>query len=247
MLKSLAGLLLNVDASVMQHLYHYMYTSIQKFARSTIKEMYVYQLKKKKPKVLFLEHLNAILLDERFDQQQRGEKQLGGVPSLSQQHFTRVLLEAMVSEKNKLMLGGFFKEKEYKDNQVAEVNDFLRDAFFFPFMMNFSDTVRDCSDLSELWYKEFYLELSKQIQFPIEMSLPWILTDVVLESNAPDQIENLLYPMDLYNDAANRALHHLKSRYLFEEIEAEVNLCFDQFLWKLSRRFYKYCKSVAAW
>ena len=46
-----------------------------------------------------------------------------------------------------------------------------------------------CSDLSELWYKEFYLELSKEIQFPIEMSLPWILTEHILDTDAPELAE----------------------------------------------------------
>jgi hypothetical protein len=38
---------------------------------------------------------------------------------------------------------------------------------------------QDCCDLSQLWYREFYLEMTmgKRIQFPIEMSMPWILTD----------------------------------------------------------------------
>lgn len=104
----------------------------------------------------------------------------------------------------------------------------------------------DCADLSELWYKEFYLELTKQIQFPIEMSLPWILAESVLESGAPEMIEFVLYPLDIYSDAANRALHKLKTRFLYDEIEAEVNLCFDQFIWKLSQKIFVNAKSVAA-
>ena len=41
---------------------------------------------------------------------------------------------------------------------------------------------QDCCDLSQLWYREFYLEMTmgKRIQFPIEMSMPWILTDHIL-------------------------------------------------------------------
>jgi hypothetical protein len=46
-----------------------------------------------------------------------------------------------------------------------------------------------CSDLSELWYKEFYLEISKEIQFPIEMSLPWILTEHILDTDAAELTE----------------------------------------------------------
>ena len=44
------------------------------------------------------------------------------------------------------------------------------------------------------------------VQFPIEMSFPWILTDHVLEKGAPTYIECVLYPFDLYNDSAFHAL-----------------------------------------
>ena len=52
-----------------------------------------------------------------------------------------------------------------------------------------AETVTACADLSEMWYKEFYLELSKEIQFPIEMSLPWILTEHILDTDAPELAE----------------------------------------------------------
>ena len=75
--------------------------------------------------------------------------------------------------------------------------------FFLP-----SNPLKDCGDLSQLWYREFYLEMTmgKKIQFPIEMSFPWILTDHVLEKGAPTYIECVLYPFDLYNDSAFHAL-----------------------------------------
>jgi hypothetical protein len=155
-----------------------------------------------------------------------------------------------------------------------------------------------CSDLSELWYKEFYLEISKEIQFPIEMSLPWILTEHILDTDAAELTEyahrrqcvrvcvlvrvsvslcvsvyvcvwinvcvshspsscahshthwrlcrSLLFPLDLYNDAAQRALHRLRARFLYDEIEAEVNLAFDQFLFKLSQNIYAHARARAS-
>ncbi|KAH8097919.1 hypothetical protein JL720_838 [Aureococcus anophagefferens] len=38
-------------------------------------------------------------------------------------------------------------------------------------------TARSSADFGFLWYRELYLELSQQIQFPIELSLPWILAE----------------------------------------------------------------------
>jgi cytoplasmic FMR1 interacting protein len=113
-----------------------------------------------------------------------------------------------------------------------------------------------------LWYKEFFLELSKRLQFPIDMSLPWILTDHILEPSrnpgaaaTPDQppptqeaemLEYIFYPLDLYNDAAQRALYSLQQQFLFDEIEAEVNLCFDQLVYKLSEQIYAHFKTAAS-
>ena len=54
-----------------------------------------------------------------------------------------------------------------------------------------SDSLHRCCNLSQLWYKEFYIEMSlgKRIQFPIQMSLPWILTDHVLEQKDTAMME----------------------------------------------------------
>ena len=87
------------------------------------------------------------------------------------------------------MQGGFMKEKDFKESQVNEVTEFLDAAFVFPYMLRLSETAVECSDLSELWFKEFYLELTKEIQFPIDMSLPWILASTILESEDPAAIE----------------------------------------------------------
>lgn len=62
-------------------------------------------------------------------------------------------------------------------------------------------------------------------QFPIEMSMPWILTDHVLEGRIASLLEYVLYTLDLYNDSAHYALTHFKRQYLYDEIEAEVRAC----------------------
>ena len=56
----------------------------------------------------------------------------------------------------------------------------------------------------------------------------------------------ILYPMDLYSDSAHYALHHFKQQFLYDEIEAEVNLCFDQLVYKLSEHIFAYFKQKAA-
>ena len=55
----------------------------------------------------------------------------------------------------------------------------------------------------------------------------------------------MLYPLDLYNDSAHYALTVFRKQYLYDEVEAEVNLCFDQFVSKLSEQIYAYYKHLA--
>ncbi|KAI8847612.1 cytoplasmic fragile-X interacting family-domain-containing protein [Chytridium lagenaria] len=141
--------------------------------------------------------------------------------SNSQLHFICVLLE----------------EKELKDAYVDEISVFLETV---------GKTVAECSDLSSLWFKEFYLELSRQVQFPISMSLPWILTEHILKSHDPAVIRCLFYPFELYNDAGIFALTSLKSQYIYDEITAEVNLCFDQLVFKIGERIFSHFKRLAS-
>ncbi len=56
----------------------------------------------------------------------------------------------------------------------------------------------------------------------------------------------VFYPLDLYNDAAMNALTVFKKRHLYDEVEAEVNLCFDQFVYILSEQIFRAYKQTAA-
>lgn len=59
-------------------------------------------------------------------------------------------------------------------------------------------------------------------------------------------MEYVLYPLDLYNDSALYALTIFRKQFLYDEVEAEVNLCFDQFVYKLSEQIFAYYKQLAA-
>lgn len=102
--------------------------------------------------------------------------------------------------------------------------------------MRFEETLAACSDLSSMWFKEFSLELAKEVQFPIEMSLPWILTRTAIQTSWMG--DYIAVGLDLYNDSASHALNVLGARHLFEEIEAEVNLCFDQLVFEVSQTVF---------
>lgn len=76
--------------------------------------------------------------------------------------------------------------------------------------------------------------------------MPWILTDHILKTKEPSMMEYVLYPLDLYNDSALYALTIFRKQFLYDEVEAEVNLCFDQFVYKLSEQIFAYYKQLAA-
>ncbi|OQR79720.1 cytoplasmic FMR1-interacting protein-like [Tropilaelaps mercedesae] len=165
-------------------------------------------------------------------------------PSSTQLYMVRTMLESLIADKSGAKRS---LRKDLDTASLADIERFHKQSFYWNYLLNFSQTLQECCDLSQLWYREFYLEMTmgKRIQFPIEMSLPWILTDHILTTKNPAMMECVLYPLDLYNDSAFYALTKFKKQFLYDEVEAEVNLCFDQFAYKLSDQIFAYYKHLA--
>ncbi|KAK2176606.1 hypothetical protein NP493_652g02000 [Ridgeia piscesae] len=161
--------------------------------------------------------------------------------SSTQMYLLRTMLASLIDKSRKS------QRKELDSQHVQNIENFLRATHFWPSLIHFKRSLRECCDLSQLWYREFYLEITmgRRIQFPIEMSMPWILTKHILNTRDPTMIECILYPLDLYNDSAHYALHNFKKQYLYDEIEAEVNLCFDQLIYSLSEQVFEHYKMLA--
>lgn len=136
----------------------------------------------------------------------------------------------------------------------------LRMSFFFSSSSQYFPIHNVCLECHSSYRRVF--------QFPIEMSIPWILTDHIFTSSDSSLVEGALYLLDLYNDAANYSLFNFRKRFLFDEVifftflrvcaqllrssslfkvEAEVNLCFDQFIYKLSDMVFTHFKQLASW
>ncbi|XP_065670394.1 cytoplasmic FMR1-interacting protein 1 homolog isoform X3 [Hydra vulgaris] len=167
-------------------------------------------------------------------------------PSSTQLYMLRTMLESLSSDKAGRGTKSF--RKDLDSSTLNSIDVFLRSSFFYPYLLKFSQSLKECSDLSQLWYREFFLELTmgKRIQFPIEMSMPWILTDHILQASDAAMMEYVLIPLDLYNDSADCALNRFKKQFLYDEVEAEVNLCFDQFVFRLSEDIYSHYKQLAS-
>mmetsp|Transcript_5680 Transcript_5680/g.13826 ORF Transcript_5680/g.13826 Transcript_5680/m.13826 type:complete len:1293 (-) Transcript_5680:418-4296(-) len=164
-------------------------------------------------------------------------------PTVDQVVLLRRMMNHMCSDRAEDNKGGMFKKRTLKKEWQDEWIKLYKESFFFQYVLNFKQSLRESMDLSFLWYREFYLNMTKQPQFPIDMSMPWILTKFVIKG--VQMKENIFYPMEIYNDAAEMALSFLDQRYLFDEIEAEVNLAFDQLLIHLSKEIFKYFKTLA--
>lgn len=78
--------------------------------------------------------------------------------------------------------------------------------------------------------------------------MPWILLEHIIKNQRCELplVERLGFVLDVYNDAAHRALNVLQQQFLYNEIEAEVNLAFDQLIYLISDEIYSYYKNIAA-
>ncbi|KAJ4847973.1 hypothetical protein Tsubulata_041217 [Turnera subulata] len=73
-----------------------------------------------------------------------------------------------------------------------------------------------------------------------------MLVEHVLDSQNAGLLESVLLPFDIYNDSAQQSLSVLRQCFLYDEIEAEVDHCFDIFVSKLCEIIFTYYKSWAA-
>uniref|UniRef100_A0A2K5IWN9 Cytoplasmic FMR1-interacting protein n=1 Tax=Colobus angolensis palliatus TaxID=336983 RepID=A0A2K5IWN9_COLAP len=142
-------------------------------------------------------------------------------PWIIQLYMVRTMLESLIADKS-----GSKKtlRSSLEGPTILDIEKFHRESFFYTHLINFSETLQQCCDLSQLWFREFFLELTmgRRIQFPIEMSMPWILTDHILETKEASMMEYVLYSLDLYNDSAHYALTRFNKQFLYDEIEAEL-------------------------
>uniref|UniRef100_A0A9J8BDP1 Cytoplasmic FMR1-interacting protein n=3 Tax=Cyprinus carpio TaxID=7962 RepID=A0A9J8BDP1_CYPCA len=262
MIKGLQVLMGRMESVFNHAIRHTIYAALQDFAQVTLREPLRQAIKKKKNVVQsILQAIRKTICDwetgrePHNDPALRGEKDpKGGFdikvprravgPSSTQLYMVRTMLESLVADKS-----GSKKtlRSSLEGPTILDIEKFHRESFFYTHLLNFSETLQQCCDLSQLWFREFFLELTmgRRIQFPIEMSMPWILTDHILETKEASMMEYVLYSLDLYNDSANYALTKFKKQFLYDEIEAEVNLCFDQFVYKLADQIFAYYKILA--
>ncbi|XP_049848637.1 protein pirA-like [Schistocerca gregaria] len=165
-----------------------------------------------------------------------------GALSGTRLELVRVVLSHILHRPRKYRI---LEEKDLSESELRSLESFNHQLFLQAYLVRYDSCMRAITDLGELWYREFYLELSNRVQFEIESSLAWNLIDHVLEVS-PSRMGSIVHLLNLYDCAAYRALHVINQRFLFDEIASEVNLAFDQLVYKLSLCNFGHYKAKAA-
>lgn len=142
-----------------------------------------------------------------------------------------------------IVSSAFFSCKLSSD--VDLLQQFYREANTFPSLLRFDDTLKELGDFSTIWFRELYLEITKCTQFPIDTSLPWLLTENCLLLSSAFGLQPVMSILDIYNDAASCSLYQLNQQVLYDEAEAEGKLCFDQLVFMLADQLYAHYKNEA--
>ena len=264
LIKSLAAAMMKQEALLAPYLRFHVHHRIQQLVQGDLTPLLHRVEKRKKPilpTLLKLRTLGADWLDgkePRNDYKEYSRKQ--GVVAVkhpprvvstaaTQLYILRAQVGSLCDSNSEVRAKkGIFSKADFEKEDVAVFERFYHDSFYFASVLDLARTLHEVSDLGDLWYREYFLEMTRCIQFPIEMSLPWILTEHLVMnhvSNTP-MVENVLFMLDIYNDAAHRALYVLNQQYLYDEIEAEANLVIDQLYFLLSDEIYNHYKNMAA-
>jgi len=265
MIKALSGLLCDNEYLLGPHIRKYVYYEVQNFVQAGLARPMRKAFKKSRNQILdVMEKMRIMLADwgdskvDRDDYKQKKKdiiiknevreyqnKSVG--PTMSQLILLRRMLFSICSDRAPGMQGTFFggeDKKDLKKEWVDEWLDFYDKSFYFPYILNLKQCVKEVSNMSYLWFREFYLEVTKEVQFPITMSMPWIMTEYLVST--PLIAENLFFPLDIYNDVAEVALFHTKHKFIYDEVEAEVNLVFEQLVLLLANTIFAYSKEIAS-
>lgn len=107
-------------------------------------------------------------------------------------------------------------------------------------------SIHQLTNLGELYFREFYLDLAREPQFSKSLSLTYALAKSTLSSPASVEMNATLHVLDIYNDAAHMAIKAYKQQHLFDEVEGEANCALDYAIKTLSRMIYMHQKTLQA-
>ena len=122
---------------------------------------------------------------------------------------------------------------------LASLSGFLSRSWHYPHLLSLATVTRDLGNLASCCYqRELFLDLANVVQFPIELSLPWILTEHMLTCGAQvldgTLVTSWISTMDIYNDVLDLS----SFQYQVDEVQAEVQLVTQNLMAGLSDQIF---------
>ncbi len=181
----------------------------------------------------------------------------------TQLHILRSCVKFLCSDHSdfKKTAGSVMEKVDLETEDITELEKFYNNSYYYPYILASRETLNNLHNLHELWCREYYIDLCNVVQFPIDLSIPWMLIDHAYNSchdaiNGSDEydsssdytplLEKIFYVIDVYNDSCKYALYQNKKQYLFNELEAECGLVVDQIVYLLSDLIYTYYRHLSA-
>lgn len=182
MIKGLQALMYRLENAFTEAINYTTYLELQNFVQHDLREMIRKFAKSRKadlPKTILLSVRDTCVdwykgKEPEDDPAMRGKKDpeqgfkidrpprfIG--PSSTQLYMVRTMLESLICDKSK---GKKTIKKDIDTKHLEIIEQFHSKSFFWCYLLNFTDTLQKCSDLSQMWYREFYLEMTmgKKIQ-----------------------------------------------------------------------------------
>lgn len=268
MIKGFASYLDSLSTLLCPFVARHVHYSTQELVQNTITPMIKHTAKHKKKVVLeMLLKMREIsadwkggvvptvcpeLMGKRGDDGPRELTQRALPPSFTQLEVMRVLVNHMCDHADESR-GGFFAKafssNELSKENVRDLRQWLESSRVYSHMIDMSGTLKEVSDLGNLYFREFYFSIAKSPKLPMSSSLPWILCEHMFKGNRPrlDYFEHIMTPLEIYSDAAERSLTKLRRAHLYREIEGEVIICVDQLVEMVAKRLYAHFKVLATY
>lgn len=250
-LKTLTGFALKSEATVLEHAYPIIAKTIQDFLYNL--EGCIQEAKKKKETEVssVLEAIQDIFQQGKIEK--KGEKKKQSTANLvaPSNHMLDILRCQIsgLSKPGSVLYDKKGKPRGYvkKANLIEQFSHFADSSEKFYILLNYSEVIRDSTNIGSLWFRETCLDIENKMQFPVRSSLPFILSEHILNSSIkPGLHDSIFFPLEIYNDAASSALNNFKSSFLYREIEAEVTLCVDMISFNFAHTFFKFSRATAA-
>ena len=131
------------------------------------------------------------------------------------------------------------------EDAAAELRPLLRRCAAYGPVANLDAHLRRHASLAFLWHRELHFERGAS-GLPIELSLPWNLSQHTLAHLKHSRPDLILIPFEVFSDAADSILGEGHKQHAFRELQAEVNLAFDQLVFHLADEVFASLKQVAS-